>query len=80
MDKRLRMFIILFGALCVLFLGFLFFSAKNTFKKNLSYNFNGVVEAVSYDVKGIPKVIISGEEYYLSAGYNFNYQIEKGDS
>jgi len=30
--------------------------------------------------KGVPNVIVSGKEYYLSAGYNFDHKIEKGDS
>ncbi len=77
--KGLKMFMILFGVLCTLFLSFMLFSAKNSFYRNLSYNFTGVVDDVAYDIKGIPTVTIKNDEYYLSAGYNFNYQIEKGD-
>jgi len=58
----------------------LLFSAKNDFDKNLSYNFIGAVETVSYDVKGIPTVSINSNKYYLSGGYNFNFEIEKGDT
>ena len=71
---------ILFGVLCALFLSFLLFSTKKSFDRNLSYDFTGVVDTVAYDVKGIPTVTILNNEYYLSAGYNFNYQIEKGDT
>jgi hypothetical protein len=79
MSKELKIFMILFGALCTLFLGFLLFSAKDNFDRNLSYNFTGVVDTVSYDTKGTPSVVLQGNKYYLSAGYNFNYQIKKGD-
>jgi hypothetical protein len=77
MSRKLKMFLILLGTLCALVFGFL---TKNSFDENLSYDFKGVVDSVSYDVKGIPTVIIHKSEYYLSAGYNFDYQIEKGDT
>jgi len=80
MSKRLKKFLILFGALCALFSGFLLFSAKNSFNRNLSYDFTGVVNIVNYDAKGIPTVTIHSNKYYLSAGYNFDYQIEKRDT
>ena len=50
------------------------------FKDNLSYKFKGIVDTVKYDVKGIPTITIDKKQYYLSAGYNFNFQIEKGDT
>ncbi len=47
---------------------------------NLSYSFKNIVEDVSYDIKGTPKVLIEKRYYYLSDGYNFNHLIENGDS
>jgi len=79
MKIELKTFLIIFGILCVLFFGFLLFSAKRNFEKNIAYEFSGVVATVSYDVKGIPTVTIDKKKYYLSAGYNFNFYIEKGD-
>jgi len=49
-------------------------------KKNLAYEFSGVVEDVNYDVKGSPYVTVKHKTYYLSEGWNFQHLIEKGDS
>ena len=49
-------------------------------KKYLSYKFSGRVDAVSYDIKGFPNVTVNNKRYCLSAGYNFNYKIELGDT
>jgi hypothetical protein len=80
MNKDLKTFLIIFGSLCMLFLGVLVFSIKNNLKNNLSYDFAGIVEAVVYNVKGTPTVTINKKKYCLSAGYNFDLQIEKGDT
>jgi len=80
MSKDLKLFIWIFGSVCFLFLGFLMFSINNGFKKNLSYNFFGVIDSARYDEKGTPIVFINQHEYTLSAGYNFDYQIQKGDT
>jgi hypothetical protein len=46
-----------------------------------NYNFDGIVEKVTYSIKGIPKVTIKGVEYHLEYNdYHFNNGlIEKGD-
>jgi hypothetical protein len=80
MNKDLKMFVIVFGCLCLLFLLFLLTSINTSFKKNLSYNFSGTIDSVTYDEKGTPTIIINHQEYILSAGYNFDYKIEVGDT
>nr|WP_068890054.1 hypothetical protein [Pedobacter panaciterrae] len=49
-------------------------------KKNLAYEFSGIVEEVNYDVKGTPYVTVDHIMYYLSEGWDFEHLIEKGDS
>jgi hypothetical protein len=64
----------------ILFAGGMFYLYKKDYKKNLGYHFNGEVQNVRYDSKGIPYVTIDNRTYYLS--YNnwaFNHEIEKGD-
>jgi len=80
MNKDLKLFVAIFGSMCVLFVVFLIFSIYRGFSENLSYNFAGVVRSVTYDEKGTPIIRINSQEYVLNAGYNFDYQIEKGDS
>jgi hypothetical protein len=80
MKKDLKLFTAIFGAMCLLFLVFLMFSIHRGFSKNLSYSFKGVVDSIIYDEKGTPKIRINNQEYVLNAGYNFDYQIAKGDS
>ncbi|WP_316836977.1 hypothetical protein [Pedobacter nutrimenti] len=72
--------IIILGIGFAFFIGWNFFMLKKNNKENLSYKFNGIVESVNYDVKGIPSVVIQGDEYYLSGGWNFEHLIEKRDS
>ncbi len=57
---------------------FLYFRAYITEKH---YEFQGVVQNVSYDIKGTPDIYIDGKKYILSYNdWNFNYKIDKGDS
>jgi len=72
--------IIILGIGFALFIGWNFFMLKKNNEENLSYKFKGIVENVNYDVKGIPYVLILGDEYYLNGGWNFEHLIEKGDS
>lgn len=72
--------IIILGIGFVSFIAWNIIMAREDNKENLSYAFNGVVEKVSYDKKGIPSVIVLQKRYYLSGGWNFEHLIEKGDS
>ncbi len=74
-----KLVIILFAVVCVFFIGYLLISTKKSDETNRSVQFNGVIESVSYDEKGIPFVKLNGKEYYLDAGYNFEHKLEKGD-
>jgi len=80
MKKDLKLFLTVFISLCLLFIAFLIFSIYRGFSKNLNYNFTGVVHSVTYDEKGTPIIIINNQEYILNAGYDFNHQIEDGDT
>jgi len=75
-----KLFFILVG---ICFLSFIivnvYFLVRGN-KINLSYEFDGVVEEVRYDVKGTPYVTVKDTTYYLSEGWNFEHLIEKGDS
>jgi len=52
--------------------------ARNSY---INYEFNGIVESVSYDDKNIPSATVDGQTYYLGAtNWNFNRLIEAGDS
>lgn len=62
------------------FITYAIITTKQREKENLSFHFNGVVDSVRYDIKGIPFVVANDEEYYLSDGYDFNRKIQKGDS
>ena len=80
MDKDLKVFLPIFISLCIAFLSYGIFSAMQSRKENMTYNFHGVVEKVNYDEKGIPSVMVNGIKYYLSPGYNFDHRIETGDT
>lgn len=79
MDKGTKLMLGFVGGLMVLFLVINLLLARNSFKKNLSYSFNGVVESARYDEKGTPMIMVNHQKYILSAGYNFEYQIQSGD-
>ena len=50
-------------------------------KEALNWNFNGAVQKVRYDVKGIPFVTVNGKEYDLyDTFWDFNIKIHKGDT
>jgi hypothetical protein len=78
-NKDFKLFMIIAVTGCALFIGFFIYSSNANFTDNLSYGFKGVVENVSYDIKGIPVITVNKKRYCLSAGYNFRFQIEKGD-
>ena len=63
----------------ILFMVFLSIMNTRSFKRNLFFEFDGTVEKVIYDAKGIPEVTVKGKTYYISAEYNFDYKIQKGD-
>ena len=50
--------------------------------EDLEYHFNGVVDSVSYDIKGTATVIIKGAHFYLgNLNWDFDHnRIRKGDS
>jgi len=79
-NTQTKIGFVIFGTLCLAFFVIMLFAAKNNFKENKLYSFKGVVDSVSYDIKGIPTVIINKKTFYLSAGYNFDHQIKKEDS
>jgi hypothetical protein len=74
-QKAIRVIIFLFA-----FISFLTWRYLVAQKTNLSREFNGRVENVSYDEKGIPTVTIGGKNYYLNTDYNFKHEIDQGDS
>lgn len=53
---------------------------KLNFRDLKSLEFNGIVESVNYDVKGIPSINVENKVYYLSGYWGFDYKIEIGDS
>ena len=50
--------------------------------EDLDYHFNGIVDSVSYDIKGFATIIVKGSHYYLGdTGWDFDHnRIQKGDS
>lgn len=45
------------------------------------YEFNGIVQKVTYSVKGTPYVIVNGKEYVLDwNSWGFDNKIQQGDS
>lgn len=79
-KKKENIIGIIFIALMLIFSGYIFLSTNLNRQKNLSYNFNGVIKKVTYDVKGIPTLTINRNTFYLSAGYDFDKKLEAGDS
>jgi hypothetical protein len=79
-HKQDILFIAAFFILCLSFLSYLFYNGNRDRIENLGYSFYGPVKYVTYDVKGTPYVTIDTNRYYLSAGYNFDHKIEKGDT
>jgi len=50
-------------------------------RKNLSYQFNGKVDSVTYDVKGEATVYIDTSYYLSDPNWDFDHnRIQKGDS
>lgn len=47
--------------------------------ENLSYQFNGAVTNIRYDVKALPYVTVDSIEYYLDAPWGFENRIQIGD-
>lgn len=79
MNRQLLTIVISFFLLTIMFIFGLYYFYRKAHNRNLENHFYGVVDSVNYDVKGIPTVIVNENKYYLSAGYNFNHQIERGD-
>jgi hypothetical protein len=50
--------------------------------ESLNYQFDGIVDSVSYDIKGGATVVIKGSHYYLGGtSWSFDRnEIQKGDS
>lgn len=53
---------------------------KENDNRYLNMEFNGIVEFVTYDIKEMPTVTIKDHDYFIGAFYNFNKNIEVGDS
>lgn len=79
MEKRDKIGFLVFFTLLFLLAGYIFISTNLNRQKNLSYHFDGLVQKVDYDTKMVPTVTVDGKTYILSAGYNFNQKIERGD-
>jgi hypothetical protein len=49
--------------------------------KELDYQFNGIVDSVSYNIKGKASIVVKGAHYYLGApNWDFDHnKIQKGD-
>lgn len=72
---------LIFGIMSWAFIAFIAFFYIKGYKMNLKLEFNGLVEDVQYDIKGIPSVTVSENTYYLSWNdWYFNHRIQKGDS
>jgi hypothetical protein len=72
--KFLKIGIPIFFGLCIFF-------GIHDYIKQKSYEFNGVVQVVTYDVKGAPDVKINGSEYFLTYHkWGFDHKIQVGDS
>lgn len=79
MRAQTKIIAAIFTIMMSILIGYVIISTNINRKKNLSYNFDGIVQSVFYDVKGTPYVTVNGYRYYLSAGYNFDHQIKQGD-
>lgn len=66
-----------FLVLCITVLAYLNFTASKRLK---GYEMKGVVDRITYDVKGLPYVDVNGTQYYLGGPWNFEHKIEEGDS
>jgi hypothetical protein len=63
------------------FFGLCIFFGICDYIKQKNYEFNGVVQVVTYDIKGTPDVKINGSEYFLTYHkWGFNHKIQVGDS
>ena len=78
MDKRKVINYLAIGALFFIVLSFLYIRADKIEK---NYQFNGIIEKVTYGDKKIRKVVIKGKTYFISyPSEDFNDKIEAGDS
>lgn len=80
-QRQIKVVPIFFGiVVCIAIIINIYFSHK--YKKiHLAYQFNGSVENVSYDIKGIASIVIQGVSYDLSdPNWDFDHnRIKKGD-
>ena len=80
-NKQQILFISIVLVLGFSFITILFYLDNMANKKDFAYKFYGVVEQVSYDIKGRPNVTIHDTEYCLcDNNWDFNHRIEKGDT
>ena len=81
MHTRIRIPLIIVSILFIIsliVLPYLFYKSKTQCQ---SYQFNGRVDSILYNVKGEPTVKIGDKKYHLSVNYwTFNKQIQVGDS
>ena len=44
------------------------------------YQFNGIIEKITYNEKKIPEITVNGKAYGLSTSWRFNEKMSVGDS
>ena len=74
-EKYGKYMLVIFFIVCLVILQI------NVQRKNLNYDFNGIVQNVTYDIKRCPTVTINGTNYSLG-GRNWGFYkdtIETGD-
>ena len=76
---KLKVGFVIFGILYIAASQYLILDYRNGRTENLEIAMDGVVDNVIYDVKGVPSVTVNKKQYYLSAGYNFERSVAKGD-
>jgi hypothetical protein len=75
MKEKLIILILAFISLSI----WIIYTNQKNHEENLNIEFNGVVDSVSYDIKGIPTLTINRVDYRLNVP-RFDFQIEKGDT
>ncbi|WP_158990227.1 hypothetical protein [Mucilaginibacter sp. L196] len=82
MGKTYYKVVIRFFIIAVAFMAIMgIYFTKKEKKESLSYEFNGKVDSVSYDVKGEATVYIDTSYYLGDPNWDFDHnRIQKGDS
>jgi len=76
-----RIMIILFVAVGIIGLIVAIRLGHKGYSKDIDYQFYGVVDSVSYDIKGYASIVVNGSHFYLGASsWDFDNNIQKGDS